>query len=169
MLIGKTFHASSRCEGAFSIYRGKSLSETQFSEQKQHFAKAFSELVKQAESVPSELRIKGDESLCNPIAQLNGWMVEALRRFPRFAKGTGTINYNEPVFNKVSIWLREGNNFENLVGETRELTAKINDFVNNLPEAYVKRDERYSVWLQRLSEKAQTLTQEILAIQETIP
>ena len=134
------------------------MNETVFAEQLQKFQQSFDSLIAIAEQYPPDLQttpgVTGEWSAREVLAHLNGWLVEAGRRFPRYAKGTGNINYNIDAFNAVSIWLRENKDFEQILDETRKLVAKMVGMANDLPDVYIERDNRYSEWLVALSKEA---------------
>jgi|GEM_PF-1442417 len=145
---------------AFSIThtRNTTLTITSFKDQVNTFQESYKTLVSTAKSYPQEKQtlsgVCGDWSAREVLAHINGWIVEAQRRYPRFAKGTGNIDYNIDAFNAVSIWLRDGKGFEQILEETRTLVDKLVSMANELPEAYIERDERYGEWLQILIEQA---------------
>jgi hypothetical protein len=83
-------------------------------------------------------------------------MVEALRRFPRYATGTGEIDYNKKAFNEVSIWLRRDKDYESILDEMRDLSAKMVNFARELPESQIERNgHRYADWLTNLTRNVQ--------------
>ncbi len=135
------------------------MSETTFAEQLQKFQQAFDALISIAEQYPAESQttpgVTGEWSAREVLAHINGWIVEAQRRFPRYAKGTGNIDYNIDAFNAVSVWLRDGKDFEQILDETRKLVAKMLTMANDLADVYIERDKRYGEWLNILSEEAE--------------
>lgn len=141
------------------------MSERTFTEQLQTFQQKFDALIATAEKYPPELQIEpgvtGEWSAREVLAHINGWIVEAQRRFPRYAKGTGNIDYNIDVFNAVSVRMRKGKDFEQILEETISLIAKMVVIANELPDAYIERDKRYGIWLDILSEEAENHGEEL--------
>ena len=112
-----------------------------------------------AETYPERLQTQsgacGTWSAREVIAHLNGWIVEALRRFPRYARGTGDITYNKDSFNGVSIRLRRGKDYEMIVAELRDVSAKLAQFARTLPEYEIQQNgHRYVEWLTNLTREA---------------
>ena len=134
------------------------MNETTFAEQLQKFQQAFHTLISIAEQYPPDSQtipgVTGEWSAREVLAHINGWLVEAQRRFPRYAKGTGNIDYNIDAFNAVSIWLRNGKDFEQILDETGILVTKMVDMANEVADVYIERDNRYGEWLDTLSKEA---------------
>lgn len=141
------------------------MSERTFTEQLQAFQQKFDSLIAIAGQYPPELQtqagVTGEWSAREVLAHINGWIVEAQRRFPRYAKGTGNIDYNIDVFNAVSVRMRKGKDFEQILEETVRLIAKMVVIANELPDAYIERDKRYGIWLDTLSEEAENHGEEL--------
>ncbi len=127
------------------------MTETTFAEKIQKFEQASTELINLAEQYPEALQTQagvcGEWSAREVIAHINGWLVEAQRRYPRYAKGTGNIDYNIDAFNNVSVWLRDGKDFEQILEEFRQLTNKMSTMAQEIAPAYLERDTRYGEWL----------------------
>lgn len=134
------------------------MTQSDFHEQVEQFETAYANLVIIAEKYPVELQTQsgacGSWSASDILAHLNGWIVEALRRYKRFPKGTGDITYNIDTFNKVSLWLREDMPYQDILSETKTLSAKLVAIAKELPEAYIQRDKRYQEWLDNLTREA---------------
>ena len=134
------------------------MKEKPLDEQLLLFKSALADILTIAESYPETLQTQsgacGEWSAREIIAHINGWMVEGTRRLPRFAKGTGQIEYNIDAFNAVSVWLREDKDYQQLLDEMRSLTSQIVAFIDDLEDFYRNRDERYSTWLRILAHEA---------------
>lgn len=160
--MGVALFANSRLfllEEAFSItYTGNMNLTALFEQELQTFQKSYEKLFSTMESYPQDKQtlsgVCGEWSARDVLAHINGWIVEAQRRYPRFAKGTGKIDYNIDAFNAVSIRLRADKDFEQILEETRSLVDKLVSMAGELPEVYIERDERYTKWLHILIEEA---------------
>ncbi|MEO1286300.1 MAG: hypothetical protein AAFV93_00925 [Chloroflexota bacterium] len=134
------------------------MTEKPVDEQLVSFKIAFDNFIDIAENYPEVRRtqagVTGDWSAWDIIAHINGWLVEALRRLPRFAKGTGYIEYNHDAFNAVSLWLRDDKEYDQLLDEMRHRIGDIVTFIDDLGDFYKQRDDRYSMWLRILEEQA---------------
>ncbi|MDQ7026895.1 MAG: maleylpyruvate isomerase N-terminal domain-containing protein [Anaerolineae bacterium] len=123
------------------------------------FETAYATLITVAESYPDDLQTQagvcGTWSARELIAHLCGWIVEALRRYPRYALSTGDIDYNTDAFNEVSIWLRREKGYDSIVSELRDSSAKLAQFARDLPESQIERNgQRYMEWLTSLTREA---------------
>ena len=123
------------------------------------FESAYQKLIAIAEAYPERLQTQsgacGAWSAREVIAHLSGWMVEAMRRFPRFAIGTGDITYNKDTFNSVSVRLRRGRDYESIVAELRDVSAKLAQFSRTLPDHEIQHNgHRYAEWLTNLTREA---------------
>ena len=127
------------------------MTETTFTQQLLEFEQASVEFIKLAEQYPEDLQTEagvcGEWSAREVIAHINGWLVEAQRRYPRYAKGTGNIDYNIDAFNNVSVWLRDGKDFEQILEEFRQLTSVMATKAHEIAPEYIERDNRYEKWL----------------------
>lgn len=154
-----------------SIYRGCPLSEKTFLEKFAQFQVAYASFLditsRYSDAIQTETGVSGDWSAREVVAHINGWIVEALRRFPRFAKGTGDIKYNIDAFNAVSIWLRDGKDFDQLIDELQQLMIKVSGFVAEIDDLYTNRDARYGEWLDILTEQAEIHGEELQQFLET--
>ncbi|MGB7339672.1 MAG: hypothetical protein WBC91_12330 [Phototrophicaceae bacterium] len=134
------------------------MTEKSFLEQFVEFQVAYAGLLATIEQYPATLQtqigITDDWSAREVIAHINGWIAEALRRLPRFATGTGHFEYNIDAFNAVSIWSREGKDFDQLTEELKRLIHKVHIFVADIDDLYTGRDDRYGEWLDILTEQA---------------
>lgn len=141
------------------------MSETTFAQQLQTFQQKFDALIVMAKQYSLELQtepgVTGEWSAREVLAHINGWLVEAQRRFPRYAKGTGKIDYNIDGFNSVSVRMRKGKNFEQILEETITLMATMTTIANEVPNAYIEHDKRYGEWLDILSEEAENHGEEL--------
>lgn len=96
----------------------------------------------------------GDWSARDIIAHMAGWVVEALRRFRRYGRGTSDFIYNTDAFNEVSLWLRRDDDYETVLEELHTRVDELLAFLDQLPEQRHS-DDRYAEWLQTLSNDAQ--------------
>ncbi|MEL6528080.1 MAG: hypothetical protein AAFQ07_20445, partial [Chloroflexota bacterium] len=101
------------------------------------------------------------------VAHLNGWFVEGQRRFRRFPKGTGKVEYNVDTFNKVSLWLREGKDYEDLLTELDTLSTQFVASLRDLPSARLEREPRYADWLEDLTREMKDHRAQMMAFLET--
>jgi hypothetical protein len=122
------------------------------------FEAAYHTLFTIAETYPENLRTQagacGTWSAQDVLAHLAGWIVESLRRYPRYALGTADMHYNKDAFNEVSIWLRRDRDYETILSELREVAAKLAQMAQTIAEAQLKRDSRYAEWLTTLTHEA---------------
>lgn len=136
------------------------MAEKPVDEQVVLFKTAFDDFIMLADAYPDALQnqvgITDEWSARDVIAHINGWLVECTRRLPRFAQGTGNIQYNHDAFNAVSLWLRADRAYQQLLDEMRDLVAQIVQFIDELNDFYKQKDERYSQWLRVLTHEAET-------------
>ncbi len=127
------------------------MTETTFAQKLQEFEQSYQELISLAEQYPEALQTEsgvcGEWSAREVLAHINGWLVEAQRRYPRYAKGTGKVEYNIDAFNNVSVWLRKGRDFEQVLAELRQLSSKMTTMAHEIAPEYLARDDRYQKWL----------------------
>lgn len=148
-------------------FKGANMSEmTAFNDSITEFETAYATLITVAESYPDDLQTKagacGTWSAREVIAHLSGWIVEALRRYPRFAYGTGDIQYNTDAFNEVSIGLRHDRGYDSIVSELRDVSAKLTQFARDLPASQIERNgHRYMEWLTNLTREAREHTAQL--------
>jgi len=129
------------------------------------FAQAYSDLLTLVAEYPDTLHDKegacGDWSPREILAHLAGWLKEALRRFPRFARGTGNIDYNDDIFNAVSVRIRSDHSWNTIVAEIRQYSDELITFTDDLNPHQIERDTRYAEWLYELGEDCQEHTDEL--------
>ncbi|MGJ3237411.1 MAG: hypothetical protein ACFE0Q_01770 [Anaerolineae bacterium] len=143
------------------------MAERTFATQLDEFKQTYHALITIAEQYPPTLYnqegVCGEWSAREVLAHINGWLVEAQRRYPRYARGTGNINYNVDSYNAVSLWLRENYPYEHILDETRQLTDKMITMARDIRDVHLERDTRYGEWLDILSEHVITHNQELQA------
>ena len=142
------------------------LTETTFAEHLTQFQDASANFIRLAESYPKALQTQlgacGEEwSAREVLAHINGWLVEAQRRYPRYATGTGKVDYNIDAFNQVSIWLRDGKGFEEILEELRQLTSKMAEMANTIAPVHLEKDARYQKWLTIFLEEYEEHSQQL--------
>lgn len=142
------------------------LAETTFTEHLAKFQEASTEFIRLAESYPKALQTQlgacGEEwSAREVLAHINGWLVEAQRRYPRYATGTGKVDYNIDVFNQVSVWLRDGKGFEEILDELKRLSSKMAEMASAINPIYLEKDERYEKWLTIFLEEYEEHSQQL--------
>lgn len=118
------------------------------------FEATYSTLLDTADSYPDDLKTQagavGHWSARDVLAHLCGWIVEARRRFPKFARGTGNFIYDVDNFNHVSLWLRENKTYEDIAAELRELVAELATMGREVTAQQLQRDDRYIDWFEGL-------------------
>lgn len=130
------------------------------------FEMVYQNLIAVAEKLPESAQttagVCGTWSAREVLAHLAGWVVEALRRYPRYAIGTGEIQYNTDAFNAVSVWSRDGKLYDEILDEVRDGSTKLVTFARGLSEAEIQRNgQRYAEWLTRLASDAREHTQQL--------
>lgn len=137
--------------------------ETTFAETLAQFETDYQAFIALARQYPAELRLQSglldDWSARDVLAQNAGWLQEALRRYPRFAQGTGRMVYQTETFNAVSVRMRRGKDYDDLLQEVIALSQKLVDVAKALSPERIARDSRYGEWLVALSDDVQTHTQ----------
>ncbi|GAB5490780.1 MAG: hypothetical protein Phog2KO_09950 [Phototrophicaceae bacterium] len=142
------------------------MAETTFTEHLAKFQEASTEFIRLAESYPKALQTQlgacGEEwSAREVLAHINGWLVEAQRRYPRYATGTGKVDYNIDAFNQVSVWLRDGKGFEEILDELKRLSSKMAEMASAINPIYLEKDERYEKWLTIFLEEYEEHSQQL--------
>ncbi len=107
--------------------------------------------------------VVGRWSAWDVIAHLSGWLVEAQRRYQRYPRGTGDMQYEVDHFNDVSIWLRQGQDYETLIAELQTLVAELSEMARAIPPEQVEREQRYREWLNVMAEDARRHTDDLQA------
>jgi hypothetical protein len=129
------------------------------------FEAAFQKLIAVAENYPEALQTKagacGTWSAREVLAHFSGWLVEALRRYSRYERGTGHVQYNKDAFNEVSIWLRREADYEMMLQELRDRVGKLSNLAQNLTEAQIQHEARYAEWLTSLAQEAREHTSQL--------
>lgn len=127
------------------------MTETTFAQKIQEFEQSYTKLISLAEQYPESLQTEsgvcGEWSAREVLAHINGWLVEAQRRYPRYAKGTGKVEYNIDAFNHVSVWLRNNKDFTQILEELLRLSNKMAMMAHEIAPEYLERDDRYEKWL----------------------
>ena len=122
------------------------------------FESAYRDFITVAETYPVALQTQagvcGTWSVREVVAHLCGWIVEAHRRYPRYALGTGNMQYNTDAFNEVSVWLRREKDFSDMLDELRRVSGQLTEMARELPEAQITRETRYAEWLTNLTREA---------------
>jgi len=123
-----------------------------------------------AETYPADLRqavgVTDEWSAQDVIAHLNGWFVEGQRRFKRFPRGTGKVQYNVDTFNKVSLWLRESKDYDDLLEELDTLSTEFVTSLQALPPARIERESRYADWLEDMTREMKDHRAQMMAFLE---
>lgn len=147
------------------------MTEATFAQKIQKFELAYTQFISLAEKYPETLQTQagvcGDWSAREVLAHINGWFVEAQRRYPRYAKGTGHMDYNIDTFNKISVWLRKDKDFEQILAELRQLSSKMATMAHEIPSQYLERDTRYGEWLVGFTEEAEEHSKQLQEFLET--
>jgi hypothetical protein len=129
------------------------------------FELAFQKLIAVAENYPEALQTKagasGKASAREVLAAFSGWLVEALRRYSRYERGTGHVQYNKDAFNEVSVWLRREADYEMILQELRDRFQKLGHLAQNLTEAQIQHEPRYAEWLTDLAKEARDHTTQL--------
>ena len=130
------------------------------------FESAFKQLIEVAENYPEALQTRagacGEWSAREVLAHLAGWIVEALRRYPRYAIGTGNIQYYTDAFNAVSVWSRQSKLYDEILDELRDVSVRLIDYARGLSETEITRNgERYAEWLTNLARDAHDHTTQL--------
>jgi hypothetical protein len=111
-----------------------------------------------AMNYPSNLQtmsgVCGEWSAHEVLAHLAGWLLEAKRRFPRYALGTSDIDYNRDAFNAVSIRMRREKSYEAIVEEITGLVDELAAMAGVIPHSQVEKEGRYTEWLVSLIHEA---------------
>ena len=142
------------------------MTETQtFAAIRTEFEAAFQKLIMVAENYPAALQTKagacGKWSGREVLAHFSGWLVEALRRYSRYERGTGHVQYNKDAFNEVSVWLRREADYEMMLQELRDRVGKLSHLAQNLTEAQIQHEPRYTEWLTDLAHEAREHTAQL--------
>lgn len=146
------------------------MTASDFEEQLQNFEEAYTTFINLVETYPFDLQTKsgacGEWSAREVVAHINGWFIEAQRRYRRYAKGTGNIEYNIDAFNQVSLWLCRDKDYEQLVDELKTLSTELAQMARDVPDVYRERDHRYAEWLEAMAREAQTHGDQLRAFAE---
>lgn len=144
-----------------------------FDEARTAFETEMQGFIKLVEATPPHRRteggICGDWSAREVVAHINGWLIEALRRFPRYARGTGDVQYDIDNFNAVSVRQRKDHTWDQLVDELRESTRQLLEAADNIPPARRESDRRYANWLSIMEKEAINHGAEIRTLHEGQP
>lgn len=95
------------------------------------------------------------------LAHLCGWMQEALRRYPRFAHGTGEIQYEVDAFNRLSVRLRRRMSYADVRQEFSTLVAALITAAQAVPAFNSEKDARYAELLTSLAQQCQAASAQI--------
>lgn len=141
-----------------------------FDEKLEAYEAAYAEFNAIVADVPAALEkeggVCGEWSAWDVIAHMNGWFVEGLRRFRRFPKGTGRVTYNDDAFNNVSLWLREGKDFEDLRDEFERLSTEFVTVLQALQPERIEREGRYGEWVYGMTVEFETHGAQLAAFLE---
>lgn len=120
------------------------------------FEVAFDQWLQFAETLPEALQEQADAcgnwSPRDVLAHQSGWLAEAKRRFQRYPTGTGDMTYNVDAFNKVFVWQRRQQSWDNSVAELRKLVGDLAQMGRDLSENEIKRNGgRYTEWFEAMA------------------
>lgn len=134
------------------------------------FEQAYETLITVAEQYPEDLKtqagVTGTWSAREVLAHLCGWLAEAKRRYPRYGRGAGEIKYEIDNFNAVSIRMREGKEYDQILDELRTSVEQLTTMARAITEQKYQRDGRYINWLNILLEEAENHTAQLQAFAE---
>jgi hypothetical protein len=116
------------------------------------FQQAYSDLLAVLASADNHTQPNPKDNL----AQLCGWLQEALRRYPRYEGGTANILYNEDGFNAVSVRLRKHKTWQEVLDELQGLANQLITMAQSLPPHLLEKDPRYADWLLSLTNDCHT-------------
>ena len=85
------------------------------------------------------------------IAHLTGWMQEAMRRYPRYALGTGDIKYNIDAYNALNVRLRRLHSYDAVLAEFHHVADQWMAMANAVTLQQHEHDKRYAHWLTSLA------------------
>jgi hypothetical protein len=125
---------------------------TAFQDTLHTFRQAYSDLLNALATSPTDKRTQDN------LAQLCGWLQEALRRYPRYEGGTTNIHYNEEGFNAVSVRLRQHKTWQEIISEVQHLADQLANTAQALPPHLIQKDPRYADWLVSLTRDCLTQT-----------
>jgi hypothetical protein len=95
------------------------------------------------------------------LAVIWGWLKEAQRRYPRYAIGTGEIVYHHEGFNAVSIRLKRGRSWDDMLKELFEEFYSLLKLAQTVPTHDLEREPRYAEWLVNLTQDCRQYTQDL--------
>ena len=141
-----------------------------FKETLAHYEETYRQFFDLLARYPASLRTKegacGDWSPQQVVAHLSGWIVEAKRRYPRYATGTGGIDYNIDAFNDVSVRQRKGHNWAHAVAELEKLIGELAAMARQITPEQAERDDRYRKWLSIMAEACQEHMQQLKVFEQ---
>lgn len=144
--------------------------ENTFAEIITNFEAAYAEFFATARDYPQNLHTKGGVcGVWSPkelLAHFSGWLVEALRRYRAYARGSGEMEYNVDAFNQLSVWQRRSLTYDEVVAELETLVAQVAEAARKIPAEQIERDERYAYWLREMTREAHEHGEELRTFQE---
>lgn len=89
------------------------------------------------------------------LAQLAGWLEEAQRRYPRYARGTAHFEYNVDGLNAVYVRMRRDRTYPELLSEVQTRARQLSTAARALTVQQIERHDAYADWLDMLQGHAQ--------------
>lgn len=142
------------------------MTTDEFKAARQTFIESYDRLYDILDTIPADRRklsgACGDWSPQQIVAHLSGWVQEAIRRYGRYAVGTGNIHYNIDNFNAVSVRERQHLDWDEQLAELRQLVDALTNQADTLRETLIERDDRYAKWLNILAEDVTEHTEQLI-------